>query len=640
MPLNLFGFQISKRLDRQKEKSTEEPPVLKSVVPAGDEDGSQTISAGGYFGQYVDIDGTAVASDQDLIVKYRAAAMEAECDHAINCIVDEAIVSADDLKPVTLRLDDLDYAEDVKKEIFAEFEHIVRLLDFNHRATEIFRQWYVDGRAYYHVLIDEKNPKKGIQELRFIDPIRMRKVREIETTIDSKSGVNLVETKAEYYVYNDSIVFGQGLTTVASGESVAGVKIDPGAVVYAPSGILDSSRKRVISYLHKVLKPVNQLRMMEDSLVIYRISRAPERRIFYVDVGNLPKGKAEEYMQGLISKYRNKLVYDASTGAIRDDRRHMSMLEDFWLPRREGGRGTEITTLPGGENLGQIDDILYFKKGLYKCMNVPLSRFDNESTFSLGRATEVSREEVSFQKFVNRLRKKFAYIFIQALRTQLILKEIITDEDWHEIKEFIQIDFQRDNYFAELKDSEILRERIGVLDAMGDKIGKYFSQKWVRRHVLHQSDEEIETMNQEIQEELDGTAPAPGDEAPDDGTILPSADDGETGDDSGQEPADDGETPESSGQEDASQETKPDQADGDSDGEGEEYSDFTLDGIGIGKIKELISKYGLDSESKVSEGGREYIRVTDPKSGVTGLFDPSITTESGFLKRMSIGQDT
>lgn len=643
MALNLFGYQITRRLDKVSAPEEKKPEIIvKSIVPKEAEDGSQTISAGGYFGQYIDIDGTTVASDQDLILKYRNAAMEFECDHAVNCIVDEAIVSSDDQAPVTLTLDDLDYDNNIKEEIFEEFDHIVKLLDFNRKSTDIFRQWYVDGRCYYHVIIDEKNAKNGIQEVRYIDPMKMRKVREVETTIDPRTGVNLVETKAEYFVYNEQTIPGQLVTTISSGDNVLGIKIDPNAVVYIPSGILDSTRKRVISYLHKALKPVNQLRMMEDSLVIYRISRAPERRIFYVDVGNLPKGKAEEYMQGIMSKYRNKLVYDAQTGAVRDDRRHMSMLEDFWLPRREGGRGTEITTLPGGENLGQIDDILYFKKALYKCMNVPLSRFDNESAFSVGRVTEISREEVSFQKFVNRLRKKFSYLFIHLLKTQLLLKGIITDEDWDHIKENIRVDFQRDNFFTELKEAEILKERLSLLDTLGDKIGKYYSERWVRRHVLRQSDEDIDKMDEEILDEksegisaenpqgeidnpdMDGDGEGDGPPAEEDSLNSTAT----LADDENMEAA-------------AENTDQPLTTDIMATPDSEDTMEMVEDGeavrtLGMSGIKDLVDMHGLKMETQTSALGNVYVRVTNPTADKTALFDPSITTKKGFVTEMGI----
>lgn len=515
MLINLFGYQFGKIIADNSTKK--DSFVSNSPIPKEIEDGSQTITTGGFYGQYVDIDGVSGGlSEKDLIAKYRSAAAEAECDHAVNSIVDEAIVSDDDSAPVTLILDDLEYSDELKKEIFAEFDKVVTLLDFNRKGSEIFKQWYVDGRTYYHLIIDEAHKEKGILELRYVDPTKINKVREVETVTDPKTRASITTVASEYFVYSDNISStapANAQVSLGTNSTLnSGVTIPLDLMIYIPSGILDVARRRVISYLHKALKAVNQLRMMEDSLVIYRIARAPERRIFYVDIGNLPKGKAEEYMQSIMAKYRNKLIYDASTGAIRDDRRHMSMLEDFWIPRREGGRSTEITTLPSGTNLGEIDDILYFKKALYQCMNVPISRFDVEATYNVGRSTEVSREEVSFQKFVNRLRKKFSYLFIDILHKQLILKGIITEDDWSIIKEKLRIDFQRDNFFTELKDMEIISSRTEVLDKMSGSIGKYYSNKWIRRNILKQSDEDIVTIDKEIADESNTQKPKEGSE--------------------------------------------------------------------------------------------------------------------------------
>ena len=514
--MKLFGFEISKQIKKADEPSpfaglipdvpvatpAPKPIETKSFVPKEAEDGSTVISAGGYFGQYIDIDGTTVASDQDLILKYRNAAEQPECDTAVNYIIDEAIAAGEDGSPVSLSMNDLDYPDEVKDAIQKEFDEVVRLLDFNRSCSDVFRRWYVDGRLYYHIIVDQQNPSNGISELRYIDPIKMRKIREIDTKIDPETGVKLITTKAEYFVYNENMIAGQLVQSVNTGDSVTGLKIDPSAVCYVPSGLLDSTHKRIISNMHKALKPVNQLRMMEDSLVIYRMSRAPERRIFYIDVGNLPKAKAEQYMQEIMSKYRNKMVYDSSNGVVRDDRRHMSMLEDFWLPRREGGKGTEITTLPAGENLGQIDDILFFKKNLYRSLNVPLSRFEaNTSLWTAGKSTEINREEVSFQRFIDRLRRRFSFLFINVLKMQLLLKGIIVEDDWFKIKEKINIDFKRDNYFSELKEFEIMTARMEMIGKVGEFIGRYYSEKWVRRNILRQSDDEIESMDIEIAQE-------------------------------------------------------------------------------------------------------------------------------------------
>lgn len=484
--ISLFGFEI-KRKGQEKEDAKKQ-----SFVAPQDADGSSYVQAGGYFGQYLDTEGvTDQASEGDLIRRYREIAMHPECDAAIEDIINEAIVSDSDSAPVDIILDDLDQPDTIKDQIKEEFDNIISLLQFNNYGHEIFRKWYVDGRVYYHILVDEKQPKRGIIELRPIDATRMTKVKQLNQEKDEKTGVTLIKDVEEYYMYRDA-----GLA-----KTNQGIKISKDAIQYTTSGLLDSSRKKVLSYLHKAIKPVNQLRMMEDSLVIYRLARAPERRIFYIDVGNLPKGKSEEYLRGIMNQYRNKLVYDASTGEIKDDRKHMSMLEDFWLPRREGGRGTEITTLPGGENLGQIDDIIYFQKKLYKSLNVPSNRLEQEAQFSLGRSTEISRDEVKFQKFINRLRKKFSWMFLDLLKTQLILKGIISEQDWATFKEDIVIDFIQDSAFAELKENEIMRERIGLLTEMDQYVGQYFSKEWIRKNVLMQTDDDIERMKEEIDAE-------------------------------------------------------------------------------------------------------------------------------------------
>lgn len=499
MPLQFFGFTLDRvkpgqDRDALRRKNQEEQPA--SFVPPTSEDGSTAIAAGGYYGQYLDLEGDAAKTDVDLIRKYRIAAEMPECDMAIEDIVNESVVHDEHEAPVDINLDDLEQPNSVKKEIKAEFERVCQLLNFNVNGQDIFRRWYVDGRLYFHIIIDEERRDEGIQELRAVDALRIRKVREIKEESDSKTGAKIVKTLDEYYLYQDG-----GLQ-----KSDVGLKINKDAVCYVPSGILDATRKRVLSPLHKALKPVNQLRMMEDALVIYRLSRAPERRIFYIDVGNLPKGKAEEYMRHIMNQYRNKLVYDAVTGEIRDDRKHMSMLEDFWLPRREGGRGTEITTLPGGENLSQIDDIIFFQKKLYRALNVPVNRMEPETGFNLGKSSEITRDEVKFQKFVDKLRKKFSVIFLELMKTQLILKGVITEEDWPELRESIRFDFRKDNFFSELKDSEILAGRIEMLNNITPYIGKYFSDNWVRRQVLRMTDEDIEKMEEEMS--LDAEAAA------------------------------------------------------------------------------------------------------------------------------------
>ena len=487
--MKLFGYEITKGLSK---KTPAEPQVTPSFSIPVENDGTSIVTSSatsGYYGQVLDIDGTSLLNEKDLILKCRAAAAQPECDSAINDIVNAAIVSDTDGCPVNLVLDALEQPDNIKKKITEEFNALCRLLSFNYNGSDIFRRWYIDGKLYYHILIDPKKPKEGIKEVRSIDPLKIKKVKEVTTKTDKVTGVKTSEVTAEYFLYSDDF------------SNNSGFKIDPNSVVYVPSGILDENNKFAISYLHKSVKLVNQLRMMEDALVIYRISRAPERRIFYIDIGNLPKGKAEEYVQGIMAKYRNKLVYDANTGEIRDDRKSMSMLEDFWLPRREGGRGTEITTLPGGDNLSQIEDVLFFQKKLYRSLNVPVNRLESETGFNIGRASEISREEVKFQKFVNRLRKKFSMLFIEMLRVQLLLKGICTLEDWEKIREGLSVDYVEDNYFSELKDFEIMKERISMLDTISSHIGKYYSDKWVRSNVLNQSETEIERMNAEIAEE-------------------------------------------------------------------------------------------------------------------------------------------
>jgi hypothetical protein len=492
-----FGFEINRKSTKGKD--------LPSFVPKTDEDGTGVIQAGGHFGAYIDMDGDKAKNDNDLIMKYRDIASQPECDAAVEDIINESIVGDNDESPVNIILDELEVSDKIKESIKHEFESVLSLLSFNSYAHDIFRRWYVDGRLPYHIIINNENPKKGIQELRYIDPTKLRKVKEIEELTDPKTGAKLIKKTDEFFLFQDKTMNGAN----------QGLKIYPDAIAYATSGVMDPSRKRILSYLHKALKPVNQLRMMEDSLVIYRISRAPERRIFYIDVGNLPKGKAEEYLRGIMNQYRNKLVYDANTGDIKDDKKHMSMLEDFFLPRREGGRGTEITTLPGGENLGQIDDIIYFQKKLYKSLNVPVNRLEQESQFSLGRSSEITRDEVKFKKFIDRLRKRFSDLFMQLLKTQLLLKGIITREDWKVWKEKIAFDYIEDNYFSELKQSEMLKERFDMLSNLDQYVGKYISNEWIRKNVLRQSDDEIEEIQKQIdQENKDGENDVPDGEDP------------------------------------------------------------------------------------------------------------------------------
>ena len=478
--ITLFGFEI-------KRKSTD-PKKLPSIVPPKDDDGAGYVTASGtHYGQYLNIDGDDSKDNHTLIMKYRGCSMHPEVDMAIEDIVGEAIAGGENEQPVDINLDQLDQPDNIKKSIKDEFDNIVSMLDMKQHGHDIFRRWYIDGRIYHHLVVNDTQLKLGIQEIRPIASEKIRKVKQITKQKDPKTGANLVEKVDEYFIYQEK-----------PGQQTAGVKLSLDAVSYVTSGLLDETRKKVVSFLHNAIKPINQLRMMEDSLVIYRLARAPERRIFYIDVGNLPRGKAEQYMKDIMSKYRNKLVYDAKTGEIRDDRKHQSLLEDFWLPRREGGRGTEISTLPGGENLGQIDDIVYFQKRMYKALKVPISRLESETNFNLGRSTEISRDELKFQKFIDRLRRKFSDLFINILKVQLILKGIITEEDWNIIQNDLIIDFVRDNHFTELKDAELLREKVQTMDLLQNYVGEFFSKEWIFKNVIHLDDEEIKRMKKEI----------------------------------------------------------------------------------------------------------------------------------------------
>ena len=484
----LFGFSITRAKKPQDPKQSFTTPQA--------EDGTQTVAAGGYFGQYLDMEGTA-RNEQELIRRYREIALHPECDMAIEDIVNEAIVSNELKDAVKLDLGNLDFGLEIKKKIDNEFKEVLRLMNFNTRGHDLFRRWYVDGRIYYHKIIDRDSPIKGITELRYIDPRKIKKIREIRKKRPdgpTPYGLTVVDEFEEYYIYNE-----KGVSNTTSG----GIKIAPDAVAFCPSGIVDQNKNIVLSYLHKAIKPVNQLRMIEDASVIYRIARAPERRIFKIDVGNLPKAKAEQYLRDVMARYRNKLVYDASTGEIKDDRNYMSMLEDFWLPSREGGRGTQIDTLPGGANLGEIADIEYFRAKLYRSLNVPVSRLESSSGFNLGRSTEITRDELKFTKFVQRLRKKFTEVFNDILRTQLVLKGVIAEEEWHFIRDNILYNFLQDGHFAELKESEMLMERLRLADSMRDYVGKYFSVEFVRKNVLRQTDREIAAIDKQIKKEID-----------------------------------------------------------------------------------------------------------------------------------------
>ena len=500
----LFGFSI--------EDTEKTPPSVVSPVPPNNEDGVDHYLTSGFFGQYVDIEGV-YKTEFDLIKRYREMALHPECDSAIEDVVNEAIVADTNDSPVEIELSNLNASDGIKKKIREEFKFILGLLDFDKKAHEIYRNWYIDGRLYYHKVIDMKNPHEGIQELRYIDAMKMRYIRQQKKKPNdqtrlaniNKGSDNPMEYEfpeiEEYFMYNPKSSYPTTSPASAQGGQ-SGIKFSKDSITYCSSGLVDRNKGSTLSYLHKAIKSLNQLRMIEDSLVIYRLSRAPERRIFYIDVGNLPKVKAEQYLRDVMNRYRNKLVYNAQTGEIRDDKKFMSMLEDFWLPRREGGRGTEISTLPGGQNLGEITDIEYFKKKLYKSLNVPISRIEGDGGFNLGRSSEILRDEVKFSKFVGRLRKRFSGMFNDMLKTQLLLKNVITPEDWEIMSEHIQYDFLYDNHFAELKEAELMNERLTLCQTAEAYVGKYYSQDYIRRKVLRQTDEEIIEQDKLIDKEI------------------------------------------------------------------------------------------------------------------------------------------
>ena len=526
----LFGFSI----DDGKNKS----PSVISPVPKTNQDGVDNYISSGFYGSYLDIEGV-YRTEHDLIRRYREMALHPECDGAIEDVVNEAIVSDLYDSPVEIELSNLNAGDALKKAIREEFKNIKEILDFDRKAHEIFRNWYVDGRLYYLKVIDVKNPMAGIQDLRYVDPMKMKFVRqqkkedprtklEIGGQKDPVNSVNEPDIE-EYFLYTAKPNYNSGMVA-GSGAKRGSVKIAKDSVVYCSSGLVDRNKGTVLSYMHKAIKALNQLRMIEDSLVIYRLSRAPERRIFYIDVGNLPKVKAEQYLKEVMSRYRNKLVYDANTGEVRDDRKFMSMMEDFWLPRREGGRGTEITTLPGGQNLGELSDIEYFQKKLYRALGVPESRIAADGGFNLGRSSEILRDELKFSKFVGRLRKRFSAMFNDMLRTQLILKNIITPEDWESMGEHIQYDFLYDNQFAELKESEMIQSRLGNLATIEPYIGKFYSTEYVRKKILRQTDSEIVELDQQIEDEISkGILPDPNAVDPITGQPLPEGGGGDLG---------------------------------------------------------------------------------------------------------------
>jgi len=499
--LKLFGFELKRK--------TKEEKKLLSIVPPTDPDGAGYVTTvAGHYGHYVNLDGDISAKDNhQLISRYRGVATNPEVDMAIEEIINEAISASELESTIDLSLDKVEAPDRVKKLMVEEFENIVGMLNFNEMGHDIFKSWYIDGRIFHHLVVQESNPKAGIQDVRLLDASKIRKVRNVTYKKDPKTNVKIVDNVEEFYLYEEK-----------PGQQGNAVKFSNDSISYVSSGLLDETKKKVVSYLHKALKPINQLRMMEDSLVIYRLARAPERRIFYIDVGNLPRGKAEQYMKDIMTKYRNKLVYDAHTGELKDERKHMSMLEDFWLPRREGGKGTEISTLPGGDNLGQIDDVLYFQKRLYRSLNVPVNRLEQESQFSLGRSTEITRDEVKFQKYIDRLRKRFSHVFLGILKKQLVLKNIITQQDWEDWKNDIIVDYVKDNAFTELKEADLWRERFGLMTEATQFVNEYVSKEWIWKNIMRLSDEDIEEMKKQMEEdpgeEPDEEQPSPAPKEP------------------------------------------------------------------------------------------------------------------------------
>jgi hypothetical protein len=490
--MQLFGFQLTRSNDADKEKGK-----APSFAPPNIDDGSIEVAPGGAYGTYFDFDGKATNEGQ-LITRYRDMAITAECDAAVQDVVNEAIVVSDDGDILEINTDKVKLGKDIQKKIQEEFANVLNILDFNNEAHNIFRKWYVDGRIYYNVIINLENPKEGIKELRYIDPRRIKKVKEPIRQKDPKTGVIIHKGYNEYYVYHQKGVYNQN--------NQQGVKIAKNSVCYVHSGIVDGKTNTVYSHLQKAVKTLNQLRVLEDSVVIYRLVRAPERRIFYIDVGNLPKLKAEQYVRDMMVKHKNKVVYDASSGEVKDSRRYMTMLEDFWLPRREGGRGTEITTLPGGQNLGEMEDVEYFRRKLYKSLNVPFTRLDVEnSVFNIGRSQEITRDEIKFSKFIDRIRNQFSILFDQLLETQLVLKGIIKPEEWDSIRQQIYYDYQNDNHHTELKEAEMFRERLGLLDQVDQYVGRYFSKDYVRRQILKMSEEDLLYMDKQMDKEGDDT---------------------------------------------------------------------------------------------------------------------------------------
>ena len=487
MAIELFGFRVG----RDEEFAERIAQQIPTFTPPPNVDGAMEVAPGGAYGTFVDMEGVS-KNEAELITRYREMSMYPECESAIDDVVNEALITDDQDEPVALNLDNVKQPDSVKKRIQEEFDTVLKLLDFNNMGYELFRRWYIDGRLFYHIMVDINNPRKGIQELRYIDPRRIRKIRQPlrRTPIVGQNSKLIVPAYEEYYLYN--------LAGMSQGTMTQGVKVSKDAICYVHSGLLDARNRMVLSYLHKAIKPLNQLRMLEDAVVIYRLARAPERRIFYIDVGNLPKAKAEQYVRDMMVKHKNRLVYDADTGAVKDTRKFMTMLEDYWLPRREGGRGTEITTLPGGENLGQMEDVDYFRKKLYKSLSVPVSRLEPEGTFSMGRSGEISRDEIKFAKFIERLRDRFTHLFDNLLEIQLLLTGVMTREEWKDMKNDIKYDFQRDNYYAEIKEQDMINNRLAVLGIVDAYVGKYYSVEWIRKNILRQTEEEIQEIDKQM----------------------------------------------------------------------------------------------------------------------------------------------
>ena len=500
--MDIFGYTIKRK---------ESAPTERSFVPPSDEGALDTIKAGGYYGTYLDLEGAA-KNESEQIKRYRDISLMSDVDMAIDDVVNEAVANLDNEPPVTIDLKNVKVSNTIKKNIEQEFENILDMMHFKNKAQDYFRRWYIDGRIYFHKVIDTAKPKQGLTDVRYIDPRKIKKVRNVIKEKEPKTGVEFVKSTEEFFLYNEK---GMHMTqNISASTNVQGLKITKDAICYVPSGLFDVDNQMVLSYLHKAIKPANQLRMMENALVIYRLARAPERRIFYIDVGNLPKLKAEQYLKDIMNRYRNKLVYDANTGEIRDDKKTMSMLEDFWLPRREGGKGTEISTLPGGQNLGEIADIEYFQRNLYQALNVPISRLQQQAGLNFGRAAEITRDELKFTKFIGKLRRQFSLMFADLLKTQLILKGIITEQDWVQMADDVEYVFAQDAYYTESKEQEILRSRVELIAQVDPYLNKYVSKSYIQKKIMRLSEEEISAMDSEMKANLAANPPIESTEPP------------------------------------------------------------------------------------------------------------------------------